>query len=375
MLEQYPGRIEAIETTPDAPTANVGAPQAHQMQQGSGGGRAVSSATDTVPAMSNCTAPVAGHRTEAGRRACPVHGANPAASAPLPPSLAPAPEPVSTYKRLEHPDGSVEMETWYVGDKLHRTDGPAVVRYRRGAIESESWYVDGKPHRIDGPAVVWYRPDGTVEAESWWVGGVNHRTDGPAYVRYYLLDGTVSSETWLAEGKRHRTDGPARVLYHPDGTTVGEEWYVDDKLHRTDEPAYVRYRPDGTVESEAWWADGECHRDDGPAVVEYRPDGSVEREEWWVGGERHRIDGPARVWYRPDGAVEREAWFVDGAEVEPWEVLGRYLTTRGVPGLSTEALKQVAKDVPWQRWSELGPDHPLVRLWGTVHPSAEISAG
>jgi len=36
MLEQYPGRIEAIETTPDAPTANVGAPQAHQMQQGVG---------------------------------------------------------------------------------------------------------------------------------------------------------------------------------------------------------------------------------------------------------------------------------------------------------------------------------------------------
>jgi len=56
-------------------------------------------------------------------------------------------------------------------------------------------------------------------------------------------------------------------------------------------------------------------------------------------------------------------------------VPGRCLPGQGVPGLSTEALKQIVRDVPWQRWDELVSDHPLVALWGTVHPTAEISAG
>ncbi len=38
---------------------------------------------------------------------------------------------------------------WYLNDKLHRTDGPAV-EYSEG---SKFWYLNGKIHRTDGPAV------------------------------------------------------------------------------------------------------------------------------------------------------------------------------------------------------------------------------
>ena len=53
-------------------------------------------------------------------------------------------------------------QRWYLNDKRHRTDGPAVV-YADG---TQHWYLDGKRHRIDGPAIVsvdgdqeWYLDD------------------------------------------------------------------------------------------------------------------------------------------------------------------------------------------------------------------------
>mgnify|MGYP001488453139 CR=1 FL=1 len=133
-------------------------------------------------------------------------------------------------------------------------------------------------------------------------------------------------------------------------------------------------RPDGTV-IEEWHKDGVLHREGGPAYVERRRDGTAVIEWWYRNNKLHREGGPAWVRRSPDGTVESEAWWLDDKRVEQWEVLGRHLLRQGTPELSTEALRQIAKDVPWQRWSELGPDHPLVALWGTVHPSAEISAG
>jgi hypothetical protein len=80
-------------------------------------------------------------------------------------------------------DGS---KAWYVDDKLHRLDGPAI----EGADGSKQWYVDDKLHRMDGPA-------------------------------YEYADG---SKVWYVDGKRHRLDGPA--VEYSDGTKY---WYVDDK--------------------------------------------------------------------------------------------------------------------------------------------------
>ena len=44
---------------------------------------------------------------------------------------------------------------WYLNDKYHREDGPAVER----ADGTKSWFLNGKRHREDGPAIEY--ADGT----------------------------------------------------------------------------------------------------------------------------------------------------------------------------------------------------------------------
>ena len=56
---------------------------------------------------------------------------------------------------------------WYLNDKLHREDGPAV-EYADG---DKFWYLNGKIHREDGPAVECV--DGH---KSWWLKG-KHMTE------------------------------------------------------------------------------------------------------------------------------------------------------------------------------------------------------
>ena len=82
---------------------------------------------------------------------------------------------------------------WYINDKLHRDDGPAI-EYLNGA---KYWYLNGNLHRTDGPAI--HRSDGT---KGWWLNGKLHRTDGPAveyvdgYKGWYLNDEELSETEW-----------------------------------------------------------------------------------------------------------------------------------------------------------------------------------
>ena len=52
---------------------------------------------------------------------------------------------------------------WYLNDKLHRSDGPAV-EFKSG---NKRWYINGKRHRTDGPAVEYADGDG-----EWYIDGV-----------------------------------------------------------------------------------------------------------------------------------------------------------------------------------------------------------
>ena len=40
---------------------------------------------------------------------------------------------------------------WWLNNKLHRTNGPAIEWYDG----SKEWWLNGKRHRIDGPAIEW----------------------------------------------------------------------------------------------------------------------------------------------------------------------------------------------------------------------------
>ena len=56
---------------------------------------------------------------------------------------------------------------WYLNDKRHRSDGPAV-EYPNGTKE---WYLNGTCHRSDGPAIE--RPDGY---KAWYLNGKLFKT-------------------------------------------------------------------------------------------------------------------------------------------------------------------------------------------------------
>jgi len=84
-------------------------------------------------------------------------------------------------------------KSWWLNDKLHREDGPAIER----AEGSKLWYLNGKRHRENGPAVEC--ADGSKE---WYLNGKLHRENGPAieyadgYKKWYLNDKKMSEDEW-----------------------------------------------------------------------------------------------------------------------------------------------------------------------------------
>ena len=63
-------------------------------------------------------------------------------------------------------------------------DSKAMTFYPRGGVEVEKYYRDTKLHREDGPALIRYNEDGTVSHEYYFIENEIHREDGPAVVRW-----------------------------------------------------------------------------------------------------------------------------------------------------------------------------------------------
>ena len=97
----------------------------------------------------------------------------------------------TTYTVKVHDNGDKE---WYLGGKLHRTDGPAMER----SDGDKWWYLDGKCHRTDGPAY-----EGADGTKRWYLDGKCHRTDGPAIEDnhgskfWYLNDKQLTESQWI----------------------------------------------------------------------------------------------------------------------------------------------------------------------------------
>jgi antitoxin component YwqK of YwqJK toxin-antitoxin module len=85
---------------------------------------------------------------------------------------------------------------WYLNNKLHREDGPAIEHYN-GDTE---WYLDGKLHRDDGPACEHFNG----HHKYWYINGKLHRENGPAIehwngTKFWYLNGKQydSKEAWF----------------------------------------------------------------------------------------------------------------------------------------------------------------------------------
>jgi len=90
--------------------------------------------------------------------------------------------------------------------KLHLEDGPAVILHDG---TEQYWYLNDKLHRLDGPAII------SVKIGRWWyLNDKLHRVGKPA-ITY-----PNGAQYWYLNGKLHREDGPAIIL--PDGF---QDWY------------------------------------------------------------------------------------------------------------------------------------------------------
>jgi len=87
----------------------------------------------------------------------------------------------------EHFIDENRTQFYYLNNKLHREDGPAI-EYPDG---TKLWYKNDKLHREDGPAVIW--ADGSI---SWYLDEKLHREDGPA-----IECTNGGTKSWYLNGK------------------------------------------------------------------------------------------------------------------------------------------------------------------------------
>lgn len=141
------------------------------------------------------------------------------------------------YEKLYYlADANIPSDTWHPNRKLHRTDGPATIRYKTdGTKESEYYYTNGNLHRTDGPAIVWY-VDGIVSCVKYCVNGQLHKTDGPAVLGFDEY-GRVSKEEYRVNGELHRIDGPAMMFWDKYGVHF-EFWIRGTELNKEEWEAH-----------------------------------------------------------------------------------------------------------------------------------------
>jgi hypothetical protein len=114
---------------------------------------------------------------------------------------------MKTYKVTVDDYGTIQ---WYLKNKLHREDGPAI----ECVDGDKEWYLNGKRHREDGPAIECANGD-----KAWYLNGQCHREDGPAVEwasgdKYWYLNGQELTEAEFntrtkpsCEGKVVEIDG------------------------------------------------------------------------------------------------------------------------------------------------------------------------
>ena len=73
----------------------------------------------------------------------------------------------------------------------------------RGLVTTEFWRVKGRLHREDGPALIKrHKATGIVIKELWALNGRAHREDGPAMIDRSPHTGKITYSSWRKNGER-----------------------------------------------------------------------------------------------------------------------------------------------------------------------------
>ena len=75
-------------------------------------------------------------------------------------------------------------------------DNPKITYYSDGKIRSEQYFLNNKFHREDGPALIFYDKDGSICSEYYYLNGKCHRENGPAFISYYK-NGKIQYENYF----------------------------------------------------------------------------------------------------------------------------------------------------------------------------------
>lgn len=108
-------------------------------------------------------------------------------------------------------NGRLDQEWWENG-VLHREDGPAILYDRMSQSEHpthEEWYRHGQLHREGNlPAKIERKRNGQLIEEVYAVDGKLHRTDGPALIRRSWKTGRVLQKEYWLHGVRQPAPAP-----------------------------------------------------------------------------------------------------------------------------------------------------------------------
>jgi hypothetical protein len=186
---------------------------------------------------------------------------------------------------MEEYDAEKRLRTWKKDELLHRTDGPALIKYyQNGNIKIEKWYQNGKRIHDDvNPCVIDYYPSGNIKFNIFYR---NPDLDEPAFIAYYDNNGnTIEGEMWGNELPKHRDhDMPALIKYDINGNIILEQWYQNGLLHRVGQPASIKYNRHGNVVMEIWALNDFIHNTEGPAIIYYNNHGGITRLKWFING-------------------------------------------------------------------------------------------
>jgi hypothetical protein len=183
-----------------------------------------------------------------------------------------------TTCRKQYHDYGYYSEMWYLNDKLHNIDRPAVIiKDSNDNFVSVEAFVNGKRHRLNGPAhIMYHKYTNKISTQIYYENGKGHRLNGPAVIEFCKDTGNVRTEIYYQHGKRYRPFGlPALIKYNiddcPEIKASSEEWYQNGVLHRdNDLPAFIKHYSNNVISSQKWYQNGKIHRiSRAPAVIDY----------------------------------------------------------------------------------------------------------